>query len=190
MTGPPVLTCAPRCTASDRSGPPLRHARLVDADGNTQHEISIDRMRDAILTVAPFTGHDILVLMPAGAAYSVWWFFRAGVFAGWYVNLEQPYVRRSDGVDTTDHVLDIVVTPQRQWEWKDTDEFTERIGNPVYFDQPAADAIRAEGERLVRLIEAGEFPFDGTYTDFRPDPDWSTLRLPPGLGRESARSAS
>ncbi|MFG3704156.1 DUF402 domain-containing protein [Micromonospora sp. NPDC047670] len=59
----------------------------------------------------------------------MWWFFRAGVFTGWYVNLEEPCARRPDGVDTTDHVLDIVVTPQRQW--KDTDEFVGRIGHQL-----------------------------------------------------------
>ncbi|MEU2611928.1 DUF402 domain-containing protein [Micromonospora sp. NPDC007271] len=133
------------------------HPPVVDADGNTPHEISIDLMRDPKLTVLPF---------------KEWWFFREGVFSGWYVNPEEPYLRRPDGVDTTDHVLDIVVTPERQWAWKDTDEFTERVGNPLSFDQATADAVRAEGERLIPLIEAGEFPFDGIHTNFRPDPRW------------------
>ncbi|WP_091346465.1 DUF402 domain-containing protein [Micromonospora rhizosphaerae] len=156
-------------------------ARLVDADGNTQHEITLDQMRDPKLTILTWQEYDILVLMPPAAAYSVWWFFRDGVFAGWYVNLEEPYVRRPDGVDTTDLVLDLVVTPQRQWEWKDTDEFAERIGNPLYFDRATADAARAEGERLIKLIETGEFPFDGTYTDFVPDLHWAPLRLSPNF---------
>ncbi|WP_046568917.1 DUF402 domain-containing protein [Micromonospora sp. HK10] len=160
------------------------YARLVDADGNTLHELPVDRMRDAKLAVQAWTGYDILVLMPPAAAYSVWWFFRDGAFAGWYVNLEDPYARRPDGVDTVDHVLDIVVTPQRRWEWKDTGEFTERIGHLAYFDRAAADAVRAEGERLVALVEAGEFPFDGTHTGFRPDPGWPPmLRLTPDLLR-------
>jgi hypothetical protein len=152
-------------------------ARIVDADGNTQHELTLDRMREPRLTVLTWTGYDILVLMPPGAAHSVWWFFRDGDFAGWYVNLETPYVRRPDGVDTNDHLLDIVVTPQRRWEWKDRDEFEARIGHPLYPDQVTATAVRAEADRVVTLIEAGAFPFDGTHTDFRPEPDWPTLRL-------------
>ena len=177
-----------RVLADDENGLLLWHpvgsdfARLIDADGRTPHETTVDRMRDPKLAVATWQEYDVLVLMPPAAAHSVWWFFRAGLFAGWYVNLEEPYVRRVDGVDTTDHVLDIVVTPQRQWEWKDADEFDERIGHPLYFDTATAAAVRAEGHQLIKLIEAGTFPFDGTYTDFRPDERWPTLRLPPDLG--------
>ncbi|MGW5669782.1 DUF402 domain-containing protein [Micromonospora sp. NPDC003776] len=152
-------------------------ATLVDADGNTPHEVTPDRMRDPKLTVRAWHSYDVLLLMPANASYSVWWFFQEGNFAGWYVNLEKPYVRRHNGVETIDLVLDIVVTPQRQWKWKDADEFDRRIGHPLYFDSAAADAIRAEGERLTKLIEAGDCPFDGIHTDFRPDPDWPLLRL-------------
>ncbi|MFI6331055.1 DUF402 domain-containing protein [Micromonospora chersina] len=174
-----------RVVADDERGLLLWHpagsdfARIVDADGNTQHELTIDRMREPRLTVLTWTGYDILVLMPPGAAHSVWWFFRDGDFAGWYVNLETPYVRRPDGVDTNDHLLDIVVTPQRRWEWKDDDELEARTGHPLYLDRATATAVRAEADRVVTLIEAGAFPFDGTHTDFRPEPDWPTLRLAP-----------
>ncbi|MGC5018019.1 DUF402 domain-containing protein [Micromonospora sp. DT47] len=176
-----------RVVADDTRGLLLWHpagsdfARLIDADGNTQHEITVDRMRDPRLTVLTWQDFDILVLMPPTAAYSVWWFFRDGAFAGWYVNLEEPYTRRPDGVDTNDLVLDLVVTPERRWEWKDTDEFDARIGNPLYFDRATAAAVRAEGARLITLVEAGDFPFDGTYTDFRPDRTWPALRLPADL---------
>ncbi|SBT37090.1 DUF402 domain-containing protein [Micromonospora auratinigra] len=176
-----------RVLADDDRGLLLWHpegsdfARLVDAEGRTQHEVTIDRMREPRLDVTAWATYDILVLMPPGAAYSVWWFFRAGAFAGWYVNLETPCVRRPDGVDTTDQLLDIVVTPEREWRWKDADELAERTGHPLYLDRAGADAVRAEADRLVALIEAGGYPFDGTHTDFRPDPGWpARLRLPAG----------
>ena len=35
---------------------------------------------------------------------------------------------------------------------------------------------------MIKLIEAGEFPFDGTWTDFRPDPAWPVPRAPGRLG--------
>jgi hypothetical protein len=72
-----------------------------------------------------------------------------------------------------------VVAPDRTWVWKDEDEMAERIGWPHYFDQDGADRSRAEGERLIELVEAGEYPFDGTYTDFRPDPAWQSPRRRP-----------
>ncbi|MFR9779796.1 DUF402 domain-containing protein [Micromonospora sp. MS34] len=173
-----------RVLADDDRGLLLWHpvgsdvARLVDADGRTQHDVTIDRMREPRLTVQTWTEYDILVLMPPAAAHSVWWFFRDGDFAGWYVNLETPCTRRPDGVDTSDQLLDIVVSPERRWEWKDTDEFEARIGHPLYLDRATAAAVRREGERLVELIEAGAYPFDGTHIDFRPDPAWPLLRLP------------
>ncbi|MBL7259877.1 DUF402 domain-containing protein [Paractinoplanes lichenicola] len=88
-------------------------AILHDADGRTLHDVALDEMRDPRLVRDHFRDNDILVLMPAGAAHSVWWFFRHGTFHGWYVNLEAPFTRRDDGVDTTDHVLDVVVAADR-----------------------------------------------------------------------------
>ncbi len=47
--------------------------------------------------------------------------------------------------------------------------------------------MRAEGERLLRLVETGAFPFDGTWCDFQPDPSWRTpATLPPGWDRPRA----
>lgn len=184
-----------RVIGDDESGLLLWHpagsdfARLIDAGGNTLHEVTPDRMREPKLAVGTWQNYDILVLMPPEAAHSVWWFYQQGTFTGWYVNLEAPYIRRPDSVDTNDHVLDLVVMPDRQWEWKDVEEFDERIGDPFYFDRPTAEAIRAEGERLTKLIEAGDFPFDGTHTDFRPDPDWPALRLADNIGFPLHRSA-
>ncbi|GIF02577.1 DUF402 domain-containing protein [Actinoplanes siamensis] len=155
-------------------------ARLVDVDGRNTHDVSPDLMRDPKLTLHHWRGNDVLILMPPAAGWSVWWFFRDGAFTGWYINLEKPFVRQRDGVETTDLVLDIVVTPDRQWEWKDTDEFAAFTGHPLYFGSAAAAEIRAEGDRLIKLVEAGEFPFDDTFTGFRPSPDWPLPRFPEG----------
>ena len=62
----------------------------------------------------------------------------------------------------------------------------------VVKDAPAerlAEAVRrvAEGQRVVKLISAGEFPFDGTRTDFRPDPSWTVSHPVPGWDRPRAR---
>lgn len=154
-------------------------ARLIDVDGRTTHDVSPDRMRDPRLQPHTWQGRDVLILMPPGAGFSVWWFFSGGAFTGWYINLEKPFVRQSDGVETTDLVLDIVVAPDGTWKWKDTDEFAEFVGHPWYYDSDGAAEIRAEAERLIKLVEAREFPFDGTYTGFRPDPAWPLPRLTP-----------
>jgi hypothetical protein len=158
-------------------------AGLRDEDDRTLHAVPLGEMRDPRLVRKVWGENDILVLMPPDASYAVWWFFRRGEFAGWYVNLETPYRRHDEGVDTTDLVLDVVVAPDRTWEWKDEDELAERTGEPFYFDRDGAAEIRAEGERVIKLAEAGAFPFDGTYVKFRPDPSWPAPGLPAGWDR-------
>ena len=49
------------------------------------------------------------------------------------------------------------------------------------------NASEAE-QLLIRAAEAGRFPFDGTWCDFTPDPDWPVeAGLPPGWDRPSDR---
>ncbi|MER8037328.1 hypothetical protein [Streptomyces hydrogenans] len=71
---------------------------------------------------------------------------------------------------------------------EDEDEFLDLTGRPGFWDADGAAAVRAEGERMAARAAAGEFPFDGTWCAFRPEPEWgaSTLPanwdLPPPLG--------
>jgi hypothetical protein len=134
-------------------------------------------------------GHGVLKFHPAGEDHSVWWFRTAdGGFASWYVNLEERALRWDDGdlagIDVVDQDLDIVVDPDRTWHWKDEDEFTERLAFPDHYWVRDEAAVRAEGWRVVKRIEAGEFPFDGSWIDYQPDPAWETpTALPAGWDR-------
>jgi hypothetical protein len=165
--------------------------RLMTPDGRTHHAATIDRLGDVSLTELTWQGSDMLVFMPPGEAWSVWFFFTpGGAFMQWYVNLEDPFRRWDDGaaagVDTADHALDIRVTPDGAWRWKDEDEFAEKTGHPLYWTPAEAAAIRARGEALAARAEAKEFPFDGTWCDFVPDPSWSRPQRPPGWDRPRA----
>jgi Protein of unknown function (DUF402) len=144
---------------------------------------------DYRLREGTWQGAGILLFFPPDADHSVW-FFRAddGRFLNWYVNLEERAVRWDDGdvagVDVVDQDLDIVVAPDRTWQWKDEDEFAERLAMPEHYWVRDEAAVRAEGRRVIKQIEAGEFPFDGTWTDFMPDPSWSVPQsLPRGWDR-------
>jgi hypothetical protein len=145
------------------------------------------------LVTATWAGPPLLKFLPAGAAHSVWWFRDVtDRFAQWYVNLEEHGVRWDDGVvagvDVVDQDLDILVEPDRSWRWKDEEEFVERLAFPDGYWVADEAAVRAEGHRVVRMIEAGEFPFDGTWCDFVPDPGWTVPAvLPPGWDRRPAR---
>jgi hypothetical protein len=165
--------------------------RLMTPDGRTHHAATIDRLGDVSLTELTWQGSDMLVFMPPGEAWSVWFFFTpGGAFMQWYVNLEDPFRRWDDGaaagVDTADHALDIRVTPDGAWRWKDEDEFAEKTGHPLYWTPAEAAAIRARGVALAARAEAKEFPFDGTWCDFVPDPSWSRPQRPPGWDRPRA----
>lgn len=141
---------------------------------------------------AGWVGPGVLMLFPPDADHSVWFFWTdEGAFAGWYVNLEERAVRWADGdragIDVVDQDLDVWVEPDRTWRWKDEDEFTERLAYPEHYWVADEHAVRSEGRRVVKLIEAGEFPFDGTWTDFVPDPSWAVPDLPPGWDRPVSR---
>ncbi|MEV7622876.1 DUF402 domain-containing protein [Actinoplanes sp. NPDC089786] len=162
----------------------------VSADGRGTRGMPFAEWVTLDYTHRPGTwmGPGILMLFPPDADHSVWWFWTdEGVFDSWYVNLEERGVRWDDGavagIDVVDQDLDVVVHPDRTWEWKDEDEFTERLGFPDHYWVADEAAVRAEGRRVVKIAEAGEFPFDGTWTDFVPDPSWELPGLPDGWDR-------
>jgi predicted RNA-binding protein associated with RNAse of E/G family len=156
--------------------------RLLTPDGRDAHQASWEEiLATGQLGLLPWHSSHIMIFMPPDAAHSVWWFFgEDGEFQGWYGNLEAPYTRWDGGVDTVDHALDLWFEPDRTWRWKDEDEFAAVTGHPGSWSVEQAAEIRAEGERLVKLAEAGEFPFDGTWCDLRPDPAWPPLTRPDG----------
>jgi len=151
-----------------------------------QRQVSLDGLGPRDMTFAEwieqpkhlvedvYRGPSALKVNPAGAAYSVWWLFDpTGQFRAWYVNLEEPSVRWAGGIDVTDQDLDIWVWPDRTWEWKDEDELAERLDFPDHYWVSDPDAVWAVGFSVIPAIEAGAFPFDGTWCDFRPDPRWT-----------------
>jgi hypothetical protein len=81
-----------------------------------------------------------------------------------------------------------VVAPDRSWVWKDEGEFTERLAYPDDYWVTDEAAVRAEGERVIKQVEAGQFPFDGTWVDFEPEPTWPVpTALPEGWDRPVAQ---
>ncbi len=133
---------------------------------------------------------DVLRLMYPGAHHSVWVFWEhedgARRHSAYYVNMEEPFRRTAIGFDTNDHTLDIVVTPELEWAWKDEDELAERVKLGV-FPADFAASVRAEGERVVERIERRAAPFGDGWGDWAPDPSWPTPALPPEWETEPAR---
>jgi Protein of unknown function (DUF402) len=143
-------------------------------DGRDPRDVPLDEMFRLPRTRGPgrWTGTSNLRLVHEREWSSVWWFFGPDLeFLSWYVNLELPRGRTDTTLDRVDGALDVVVAPDRSWRWKDEDEAEAAVAAGRITRADLA-GLRAEGERAIALAEAGEFPFDGTWTDFRPDPEW------------------
>jgi len=124
-----------------------------------------------------------LMIAEPGASHSIYVSWgREGEFVGWYVNLEQPWRKSPLGFDTTDHLLDIWVDPDRSWRWKDEDDLAEAVELGLFSPEQARE-FRAEGERAIERIAAWSAPFDEGWENWRPDPSWPLPSIPEGWDR-------
>jgi Protein of unknown function (DUF402) len=128
---------------------------------------------------------DVLMLIPPAASHAVYAMWEAGHtrFLCWYINLQYSLQRTPTGFDGTDYMLDIVISPDRStWRWKDEVEFKEAVSIGVY-SKELARAIRAEGEAVIRQMQAGLPPFCDGWENWSPPVDWKIPDFPPGWDR-------
>jgi len=130
------------------------------------------------------TDHDwdmsTLWVSDPGAGHAVGISWRPnGEFAGWYVNLQEPFRRTSFGFQWMDLMLDIIVAPDRTWRWKDEDELQLMVDHGVFDERLALD-VREEGERVISRLRRKEGPFSDRWPEWRPNPAWTTPVLSPG----------
>ena len=132
-----------------------------------------------------FRRGDCLRLMLPGMPYSIWLHWSRTSprrFTGWYVNLEAPYVRTDIGVDTTDNSLDLVVMPDFTWRWKDAEMASDWVAVGV-FTQAQTEKFFADGKDVVGMAQQRRFPFDGSFADWAPDPEWNIPTVHPEWAR-------
>jgi len=120
----------------------------------------------------PWTGDGVLILGRPGRAHSIWLFWENWRFAGWYVQLEDPWRSSRFGFDTADHTLDIWIESDGSWRWKDEHELDVAVELGFSSTEQAA-AFRAEGERVI-----AEWPFPTGWEDWRADPSWPVPSVP------------
>lgn len=128
-------------------------------------------------------GAGTLRIVRPGARWSVWLFWDGADFDGWYVNLEAPHHRDGAHTVSTDHVLDVLVGPDRRCRLKDEDELVAAVAQGRMTAEQAGE-VRADADAVRRAVADGEPPFgvaDAPWTRWRPDPAWATPGLPPGL---------
>jgi hypothetical protein len=128
---------------------------------------------------AHWQGHGTLMLQRPGEMYAIWVFWRGQRrdFAGWYVNFQEPFRRTAYGYDTQDLELDIWVTREGQWEWKD-DHLLEQRVREGRFTREQCSAVRAVAEDVACDLDEGRRWWDESWATWQPDPAWPTPAFP------------
>ena len=147
-------------------GTPTKQAVLLDhkpgtprrwEDGNWELIDNVWKWSDPLIIVRPEDFH---------ATWVVW--SAEQVFTGWYVNMQSNLTRTSLGFDLTDHQLDIVVDPDRNWQQKDQDELDVNVEQGRLTPEQVKE-IRSEGQWAVEEIESNRGVFSEEWKDWRPD---------------------
>jgi len=154
--------------------------RAVRADGRGKRDDKSTLFTaETVQDVGIWSDYDVLRIALTGRPWTVWVLFAEGSeeFVGWYVNLEARHVRDDDAVYTRDHVLDLVVEPDRTMTRKDEDELALAVVQGR-FDAVTASSIEAEMVEAEAVVSAWVSPFCDGWEHFRPDPAWPIPELP------------
>lgn len=123
----------------------------------------------------------VLVITEPEKYYSImlFWNHERNEFLGYYVNFQLPFKRSECGIDTLDLDLDIDLEPNLTYHWKDEEDYQLAIDNGCILPEWVKGIDAAKPEILER-IEKHRYPFDGSWLDWEPDPNWSLPKLPEG----------
>jgi hypothetical protein len=118
-----------------------------------------------------------------GRAHSValFWGRQAGArsLLKYFVNLEEPFRRTAVGFDTQDHTLDIELTPELSWRWRDEEELMSHVTEGFYTPALAA-AARREGESAIDAIRRRDHECLRSWPQWRPPSEWAVPALADG----------
>jgi protein associated with RNAse G/E len=121
----------------------------------------------------------LLVLLQPETYYACCYFWQDDTdqFLCYYVNFQLPFWRSNIGFDTFDLELDIVIEPTYEWCWKDVDDYQKGIKRGILRKEwiQEIDAVKPE---IFDKLKNHQYPFDGSWLDWMPDPTWSSPRLP------------
>ena len=121
----------------------------------------------------------LLILLQPEKYYATVYFWQANEnrFLCYYINFQLPFQRTKIGFDTLDLELDIIIEPTFEWQWKDMDDYQSGIVHGVILSKWMQGIEEAQKE-IFEKLEKHHYPFDGTWLNWMPDPDWSPPKLP------------
>jgi hypothetical protein len=120
-----------------------------------------------------------LILLKPDAFYATMhiWEDATNSFKCYYINFQLPFKRSHCGFDTFDLELDIVVKPDNTWHWKDIEEYKCGIEAGILLPE-WVQGIEAAKPEVFDMIEKRQYPLDGHWLNWRPDPGWIAPKLP------------
>jgi hypothetical protein len=148
--------------------------------GNTLQGSRWDDVKSGAWTLRKFTWHThrlLIQLVPERyfATYLIW-DAAEDQFTGYYINFQTPFQRTVRGFQTMDLELDIVIKPDFTWSYKDEEHYAlglhEGCITPV--QEKAIECLKPD---VFAMIYERRYPLDGSWVNWRPEPDWTVPRL-------------
>lgn len=121
----------------------------------------------------------LLLIFQPGRFYStiLFWNDKTDEFLSYYINFQLPFKRTEFSVDTLDLDLDLIIHPDLSYEWKDVDDYQKAISHGVILPE-WTDEIDAAKDEIFQKLEDQQYPFDGSWLDWKPDSAWEPPKLP------------
>ena len=118
-------------------------------------------------------GHGVLQMLSAVEPFSIWvfWEGKERSLDCWYINLQEPFRRTPDGIDSQDLELDFVVAPDGSWQKKDDDLLDVWVENGRWSADQVA-GIREIGAQVERELRAGQRWWDERWASWEPPSYW------------------
>src|SRR5687768_4583089 len=121
----------------------------------------------------------LLILLEPDTYYSTMFFWRADSndFLLYYINFQLPFQRSHCGIDTLDLDLDLIIYPDFSFRWKDEDDYQKAIDHEVIMPE-WTQAIEIAKKEIFNKLEKRQYPYDGSWLNWMPDPNWLPPKLP------------
>lgn len=135
-------------------------------------------------------GHGVLQMLSALDPFSVWVFWKGGDrrLDAWYVNLEEPFRRTVDGIETQDLELDFVIKPDGSWHTKDNELLDLWVKKGRWTVQQVA-GIREIGARIETELREGHHWWDERWASWDPPKGWEPWSQPEDRAKVSPPAA-
>jgi protein associated with RNAse G/E len=135
--------------------------------------------RDWKLETYVWRTNRLLLLLEPECFYSTIFFWNQAKnqFICFYINFQLPFVRNDHAIDTLDLELDIIIHPDLSYEWKDVEDY-HRATQHGLITPEWVKRIDEEIPGILDRVRTRQYPFDGSWLDWMPDPAWSPPTLP------------